>query len=454
MNTTVSCLAVLAVVCLTACSSGSKDRLDSTAGDCPAVGDLAVTFVKPFGSDGICQLSGTLTVNAVLRAGTDWRLDGTVQVGDSSSNPVLTVEAGATVRGDIDGSVVDYLYIFPGASLQSLGTAAAPVIFSSNDVDYELDPLTSGEWGGVVIEETALSQGSSRLEYTIVTEAGAAVTIGANDYAANLSLHGPHSSTKLHYVQSHASGSDGISFTAGDSNSNIARAGWILVTGTSRDGIYYKNFAGLLKDLLVIHGPGQFNTISELGGRSGIRAAGADVAPLIVNATLFGNDDDSVDGGIVGREFGIIFENFTNRARLANIAIVNFRNGCYEVGSNVDLGDLTLNDPPATNSANFVDGTHCINEKTLGDNLLGVVRADGMDAGVDIPNDPAGVDLLGFNDNGDGMQGYSSGGNAFFAGEVGIVGFTASWFLDSMAGLANGGAGLNRYNGGDTDDSG
>ncbi|MGB5325135.1 MAG: hypothetical protein WBN40_06905, partial [Pseudomonadales bacterium] len=196
--------------------------------------------------------------------------------------------------------------------------------------------------------------------------------------------------------------------------------------------------------------PGQFNTISELGGRSGIRAAGADVAPLIINATLFGNDNDNIiETGSADREFGLLFEENTNQARLANIAIVNFRNGCYEVGADVDLSTMSLNGEPESHTS-FVDGIHCTNE-FISSNPPDPLRALRF-GGVDIP-----VALRDIN-NGQGLRSYNNniGQTANFAGEGagGVAGFTAGWFLDSMAGLANGGAGLNRYNGGDTDDSG
>ncbi|MBT8148571.1 MAG: hypothetical protein KJO24_01480, partial [Gammaproteobacteria bacterium] len=140
---------------LTACSSGSKDKLGGAIENCPSVGDLTVEFIQPaFSTSGLCQISGTLTRSAVLSAGVDWRLDGVVQVGDANTNPVLVVEPGATLKGNIESGVVEYLYVLPGASLQAIGTRAQPIIFSSNDENFDLDPGSlNGEWGGVVLED-------------------------------------------------------------------------------------------------------------------------------------------------------------------------------------------------------------------------------------------------------------------------------------------------------------
>ncbi|MBT8140085.1 MAG: hypothetical protein KJP25_09970 [Gammaproteobacteria bacterium] len=440
---------IVASLVLTGCSSGSKGSADLAEGQCPTVGDLVISFVNALGSNGFCLIGGTLTQSAVLPAGTDWRLDGTLQVGSAASAATLSIQAGATLRGDADSSVPEYLYVFPGASLLSIGSASAPIIFSSNDDDYDLDPGANiGEWGGIIIEENDSDQGDSRLEYTIVAEAGALVAVakggggGSIDYTANLSLQGPHNNTRLRYVQSHASGGDGFYFGSdSDSANNSARAEWLLVTGASRDGIAYSQFEGLLKDLLVVHAPGEYLDASGLGGRAGIRAAGADAAPLITNATLFGADNENKVVVFAEREFGLLFEDATNKARLANIAIVNFRNGCYAVESDVDLSAMLLNASPVDDT-NFVDGVHCINEFIRNDPSDPVFIQSG---GAGINLDPADPIPL-------GLQIYAPG-DASFAGETSsATDFSANWYMQAIAGIDN--ENLNRYNDGDTNDSG
>ena len=58
---------------------------------------------------------------------------------------------------------------------------------------------------------------------------------------------------------------------------------WLLATAATRDGVWYRDFTGLIKDLMVIHLPDE--------GRSGIYACetiAGDSNPRIVNATLVG----------------------------------------------------------------------------------------------------------------------------------------------------------------------
>jgi hypothetical protein len=460
-----------ALLCLSlgACSScdkascdGSKNNGGGTGGGddgpCPALGDLTVEFVQAFGGDTFCEISGSLSTNATLKADIDWRLDGTVSVGDEAGiSASLVIEPGATLKGNIAGTVTEYVYIYPGSSLRAVGTVDAPIIFSSNDDGYSLESGL-GEWGGLIIEDSVAVQTNVQLEYFVVAEAGAPVTVAGNDYAANISLYGDHDTSKLRYVQSHVSGSDGISITAAD-NANLARLEWLLVTGANRDGVHYTNFSGLIKDLLVIHSPGLFppGIDQGVGGRAGIRAGGNPTkAPLIVNATLVGRDNSQALPGNFSREFGLLFEDGLTSVRIANMAIANFRNGCYEIGENnefgenVDLSSMALLSP-AANDSNFVDGVHCVNETEVIDGSGGSFKTVRFGGG-DIP-----PELQGLGD-GEGISFYSGFNRIGFAGESVSADngntFTSSWFVDSIAGLANQTIDLRRYNGGDTNDNG
>ena len=61
---------------------------------------------------------------------------------------------------------------------------------------------------------------------------------------------------------------------------------WILVTGAARDGIWYRDFTGLIKDLMVIHDRDSDGSL----GRSGIYASETEAGnsnPRIVNCLLY-----------------------------------------------------------------------------------------------------------------------------------------------------------------------
>jgi len=236
---------------------------------------------------------------------------------------------------------------------------------------------------------------------------------------------------------------------------------WVLVTGAGRDGIWYRDFTGLIKDLMVIH-----NRDSDgSSGRSGIYAsetADGNSNPRIVNATLVGRDSSSESAGDNDSEFGILFADNTDQIRMANVLIANFRNGCYEANDGADLSQIDITVP----GPNYIDGIHCANEAGANSNF-GIVRDDaiGFATGVVAAN----------NSNNDGIVYYNGAGNALPAantefsapaGGINFTGelvdrtenFTAGWYLNNIRGIGNGLAGdsafLNGFLDGDTNRDG
>jgi len=202
------------------------------------------------------------------------------------------------------------------------GTGANPVQFLSDDDNVD----GSGEWGGVFLRgfnglpTLAGTQGSNLLDYTVIAEAGAAVEITidgqANTYTDNLVINGVDSSTVLSFVQSHNSARDGLHILNGD-----PRMAWILVTGAERDGVWYRDFSGLIKDLMVIHN----QDIDGSSGRAGIYASeteAGDSNPRIVNATLVGRDSTSEVAGANDNEFGILFADNTDQQHQARTILM------------------------------------------------------------------------------------------------------------------------------------
>ncbi|MEO0424828.1 MAG: hypothetical protein AAF184_21000 [Pseudomonadota bacterium] len=420
---------------------GLNDAL-LTLSDCPAfVGGATVTPLERIAGRNACQISGLITADATLTSDTQWQLEGLVQVGSEFAIATLTIEAGTRVTGDaID--VVDALVVFPGSALQANGTGARPVRFTSDDPSID----GRGEWGGVFLRgfnglpTLTGTQGANRLDYVVVAEAGAATSVTIDGqtvtYQDNIVLNGVDASTTLTFVQSHNSARDGFHILNGD-----PRMSWLLATGAQRDGVWYRDFSGLIKDLMVIHDrDGDAST-----GRSGIYASetvDGDSNPRIVNATLVGRDSASVVAGDTDNEFGILFADNSDQIRLANVLIANFRNGCYEADEGADLSAIDTSTP----GPNYLDGVHCANEAGA-NGQFGIVRdgSIGFPAGTVAPN----------NTNVDGLVYYNGAGGALaeanvpfdalaggiqFTGELVERGnnFTASWYLDNIRGLGNG----------------
>lgn len=430
---------------LWSCSSGTSPEAQ---GGCPSVGDLSVVDLGGISGENRCQISGTLTVSAVLPNTAVWLIDGAVQVGDSASSPELFISKGTRIRGSTDGINPDYLYISAGASIDARGEVDSPIIFSSND-DIDLNVAGGGKWGGIIIEDTVAFNAENRLEYVVIAEGGAEVTINSKTYNSNLTLDGDHDNTILRYVQSHDARGDGIRLQGSNGTQNTARMDWLLITGAGRDALSYQDFSGLVKDVLAINRVGQYNPVELSGGRAGVYAAGAASQPLLTNLTLVGNDDESIaNPSATQREMGIIFADDTSingedlLIRLANSAIVNFRHGCYELESDADLSAVDLTGP----TTSFIDGVHCVNESGTAA-VKSVIRSSNTADDLTITG----------SGNGEGLR-FHSLDAVFHRETVGAAEFTAGWHLKSIGAFVNGItlslSALNAFNDGDTDDDG
>ena len=433
-----------------------EDAGGLVAGACPLVGNLQSLEL----ATNECQISGVLTESATLTADRTWFLEGALQIGSGEIAATLDIEGGTRIRGD-NQDVTDYVLVYPGSSLNANGTGANPVYFLSDDDDVD----GSGEWGGVFLRgfnglSAEGTQGSNRLDYVVVAEAGAAVevTIDAQTvtYTDNLVLNGVDNTTTLTFVQSHNSARDGLHILNGD-----PRLSWILATGSARDGIWYRDFNGLIKDLMVIHN----RDIDGSTGRSGIYASETEEGnsnPRIVNATLVGRDSTSEGAGASDNEFGILFADNTDQIRMANVLIANFRNGCYEADTAADLSQIDTTVP----GPNYIDGIHCASEAGANGNF-GVVRdgSVGFPAGTVAANNSNGDGIVYYNGAGGELPGAntpfdSASGGLNFTGELvdRTENFTAGWYLNNLRGIGNGLAGdanfLNGFLDGDTNNNG
>ncbi len=444
--------------------SGAEETADASvtvpanggAATCPdTVGNLEVTaLLNPVSGNNNCSLAGVLSEDATLVTNTDWHLADSLEVGGVSETTsgtgvvttvtftaVLTVDAGANVRAD----GTEYVAINVGSSIIADGTAASPTVFSSSDADNN----GTGEWGGLFL----LGSVNSLLDHVVVAEAGAAVSVGGATRTDNIVLDGTDDTNILSFVQSHDSARDG--FHIEDSSSRMA---WLLATGATRDGVWYQNFNGVIKELMVIH--------RTATGRSGIYGARSSTAttsnPRIVNATLVGRDATAVDASddSSARQFGILFADNFSDARYANIIIANFANGCYEVEPSGDVRGIGINPGPT-----YLDGVHCANEAGALPGVFEVVRADDSDT-----SELRGLPTTGVG-NGDGLRYYNGTVNpVVFTGETTQRDFTAGWYLNSIGTMANTATGavlltngdlvvdnatvLNRFNSGDTNNDG
>ena len=226
--------------------SGGGDNGGETPATCPeGTTDLG---------DGLCELPATISADMTLPAGVKYLMsdrvrvgngngqletngDGTLEDGSAVQSATLTIEAGVEVMGK-SGTFANLL-ITRGSKLMAMGTADAPIIFSSDDAGYD----GSGEWGGLIMHGYAPhnecaeggsycdidsegesgfaggydpSDSSGVLRYVVVAEGGYEFSTG--NEINSISLVGVGSGTEMDYIQVHGNSDDGIEFYGGNVN--------------------------------------------------------------------------------------------------------------------------------------------------------------------------------------------------------------------------------------------
>jgi hypothetical protein len=120
------------------------------------------------------ELSGDLVESQTLTSDRTWILNGPVHV---KAGATLTIEAGTTIKGT-KSPAVGLLVIEPGAKIEAVGTADAPIVFTSM---AEPGDRTPGDWGGLVVLGKApinVPGGTANVEGI---EVSAATTYGGSD---------------------------------------------------------------------------------------------------------------------------------------------------------------------------------------------------------------------------------------------------------------------------------
>lgn len=179
------------------------------------------------------KLQGTYSKNVTVEADVTITLSGVVKF---EKGYTLTIKEGVTVKGDT--SKLSYLIIDRGAKIEAVGTAAKPVVFTS---DKTAGGRAPGDWGGIVINGYApinngsgtppeadgegdsgkyggnkADDNSGTLKYVRIEFAGK-IFSGTDELNA-LALQGVGSGTTVEYVQLHKGSDDGIEMFGGTVN--------------------------------------------------------------------------------------------------------------------------------------------------------------------------------------------------------------------------------------------
>ncbi len=251
------------------------------------------------------DLSGTISGQRTLSPDSVYILSGIVTVDEGGE---LHIPAGTMIKGNA-AVQPSALIVRTGGKIFSMGTADAPVVFTSSSSQGE---RRAGDWGGVVINgrslcnfpaDSCVGEGSSgqyggtmedddsgAMVYTRVEFAGFEVSFG-NELNA-LTLNGVGAGTEIHHVQTNVGLDDGIEFFGGTVDLKYA-----LVTNASDDSFDYSTgWQGRGQFWIVQQNPDDADNGFEVDGNEEDYAATPLTDPVIYNVTLVGGGTGASDG--------------------------------------------------------------------------------------------------------------------------------------------------------------
>jgi hypothetical protein len=253
-----------------------------------------------------------VTANTTWTADKIWILGSRIAV---TSGVTLTIEPGTIIKGQAGtGANATALIIARGAKINAVGTAAAPIIFTSIADEIQpgqiaspnLDPILSGLWGGLMIMGNApisadaasvqiegipasdpnglyggsdAADNSGVVKFISIRHGGA--NIGEGNEINGLTLGGVGNGTVIENVEVVANQDDGIEFFGGTVNVTNA-----LVWNAGDDAIDTDQaWAGTLNNFIIVCG-NQTDHALEIDGPEGSLLAGH----TLTNGTVKGND--------------------------------------------------------------------------------------------------------------------------------------------------------------------
>ncbi|MCO4773297.1 MAG: hypothetical protein KDA24_24900 [Deltaproteobacteria bacterium] len=422
---------------LTGCPVEGDD--DDAVGDDDDAAGLDCGPGQVGGEDAFCILSGTIVENWTIPAGVPYLLRAGVTIGDDTSETVLTIEAGATIFGE---SATDGLLVIARNSrIEANGTAAAPIVFSS---DKEAGSRARGDWGGLIINGNApinsadpaecdnedgwafgeggtgwyggcdVDDNSGTLNYVRVEFAG---TLVSPDNELNgVAFQGVGAGTTVDYLQVHMNADDGVEFFGG-----TVSAKHLVLTGIGDDSLDWTDgWQGNAQFVLAQQYDDASDNGIEADNNGDDRLAAPLSAPRLANVTLIGApSSDASDVGMLLRE--------GTAANLMNVLVTDFNDACLDIDhdetfANVDSGDLTLEYATLDCSTNISPDDEEAAQQSFFDAGTGNVEA-----AIDLTDWVPTTEIAG----GDPSAWDSWFDAATYQGAIGSVDWTADWTTDA-----------------------
>ena len=352
-------------------------------------------------------ISGNITSNVTLTADKVWILSGVVRVMDGG---VLNIAAGTTIRGDKATKAA--LIVERGGKINAVGTASAPIVFTSNQAVNERG---IGDWAGIVICGKAITnQGitaqyeggilgadvanyggtdaadnSGTMKYVRIEYAGIAY---ATDKEINsLTLAAVGSGTVLENIQVSFGGDDGFEFFGGSVNAKNL----IAYRCTDDDYDFEYGYNGHIQFAVSIKDPLVFDNSSS-GASNGVECDNGSTEiitpvnrPVLSNFTFIGPGI----GANAKHNSGVIFRKGTAFV-LRNSIIVDHLKAGFELATTVASDRLFTGESDFKNNLIFgnemaykVSGTLGANFSTAA--LLTAFVTNATNANVTLANTAA-----------------------------------------------------------------
>ncbi|MFT6507835.1 hypothetical protein [Colwellia polaris] len=412
--------------------------------------------IAPVNGQTTCEISGTITSDLTLTSNNLYALDGPVFVGNNrADSATLTIEAGTTVFGRSGG---DYLVVSRDSKIEALGSAQAPITFTSSQ-DINGEETGSGQWGGMVllgnapsnkcptlaggaidpscslqvegVEEGATFGGdnweddSGTLRYVVVKHAG--FEVAPDNELNGITFGGVGSATTVEFIQVHENADDGVEFFGGAVN-----AKYVVLTSNKDDSVDWDNgFRGNMQYVLVKHDEngGESNRAIEADNDGSNPSKDPQSNPTIANMTIIGNSFDTADKDSEG-----IYLREGTRAQLHNFVVTNAAGECLELETGVTVDQAIANETVITNSVfacneNFKSQDSSTGAFDLMDWVININADNSTEAGIaDVIN---GIYTI------DATVPYSFGSHAFFdnADHIGAVSESNDWTAGWTVGL-------------------
>ncbi|MCF8297991.1 MAG: hypothetical protein K9J13_10640 [Saprospiraceae bacterium] len=259
-----------------------------------------------------CKDAGQGTGTVTWTSNYTYLLDGYVFV---NSGQTLTIEAGTVIKGKAGtGENASALIVARGATINAIGTATDPIIFTAqaDDLMGSVPVLQRGLWGGLIVlgnaklnstpGETAIegipttetraiyggsndADNSGTIKYVSIRHGGS--DIGEGNEINGLTLGGVGSGTTIEYVEVIANADDGVEFFGG-----APQLKNIVTAFCGDDNFDYdEGFHGKGQFWFVIQDPAAGDRVGEHDGGTDPEDGTPYAEPKIYNVTYIGRGE-------------------------------------------------------------------------------------------------------------------------------------------------------------------